>query len=397
MDNAKKRKTVHTLVDDDEEEDMTLIEACTRMKESIICYNDWRKYISQVDENDESVVSLVASSYYKSVKPENRFVVPPLFQSFDITRLPTGEISQITDGEKNILRGRNLTKMLALYAFCCSGARVVIWKVGDGDHLEALTIPHGLNVVEGHETKAKKGFHTEVHGVFGMRNYTAVYVPPRLLRETLALSYIGIGDVVQVVKGLNAVAMKEDVSGMNAKSLATAATIIQELNTAENKLSKRSYLKTMLACSVKNLSIVDRVAVFKQSPEFILAYNLDFRCPHSGPAYLKAGNKMINLVSLGDLGDDDEVLMANNIISMSEFRDIKGDVSSFQVISNTAGVGGRKNSRWSEMHGKVVMAAASVRTMLSAISAYNESSGKKSGKVTFAAEEVPDELNDVEI
>jgi hypothetical protein len=354
----------------------TLGGAWESMKENgPLLFKSMNEYLAWLDEEQEDATEIMAAAYFKAAEMENKFIVPMEFRDFTAGRNKKGEITQITDLENNTIVAKQLDKVLVYSALREKGFKTIIMTTNEGSNTEVLAIPSGVQIEEAADVRGQKDFHKNVRMLYTYKAGTTVYASPENIMGILKLSYVSLSEVSNLMKALNALEAKEDLSKFDAELLVDVKVIQQVLSDHEAKQSRKHFFQTLLAAKIREMDSEQRLNFFKSNPSYTLANNLEFRLPHGGPCYTKLGNKPLAKVPLGSLGPGANVLMSTNILSQKDYKEIVGDVQNYQVFVDTNELGGRKGNKFASMSVKFTEEAQTVLAILHAISTANSSDG----------------------
>lgn len=368
---AKRPREDETL-DGNQDEEASLSGAWAQMKEKgPTLFKSLAAYVADVKATSGDPCELMASVYYKNAVLENQYVCPDEFDNFEVKRGEKGEITTISDNSDNCLSHEALQKMLVYTAMFQRGMRKVIMITHDDSRVEVLAIPKGVQLIQGSKSKAAQDV-TGARTLLTHRSVQTVYAPPESLMDLLSLGYVGMSDVQNLMKALNSLSAKESIQAMGLNRLTDAKVINEMLDDTEAKASKKNFLQTLLATRIMTMSDSEKMTFFCQKPTFVLANQLELRLPHSGPVYSKLGNKPATRVSLDDLGDDDDVLLCTNTLSLRDYQDVRGDILAYPVFKNSDELGGRRRNKFAEMKVKFTQKASILKLALTAISKSNE-------------------------
>jgi hypothetical protein len=371
---TKKRKTVDVVVL--KSTPATLGEAWELMKQdSPPLFKGIGELIGWLDEGAGEITEMFGAIYLKAADMENKQVVPAEFRAFPANREKNGVVIAISDSSGNIIDGDQLRRLMVLSTMRARGAKAVIMVVSDDGSVEVLYLPGEFQLVEGAEPEGKRDFHGMLLTLHTPRSAVVVYSPSSITRGVLGLNYIGLYEVTSILKALNSLAKKEDLSDFNVNSLGNATSIEQALKDVDAKQSRRHFIQTIYAAFLRTLSHDERIATFVRNPSYTLANQLELRTPHSGPVFTSLGNKKLAPVSLSTLGDNDSVLLSTNIISQKEYKEIAGNVSDFKVFKDSDELGGRKGNKFVKMQVKFSASVKNVSSFLEAVAAVNTSGG----------------------
>lgn len=376
----KKRKVIDP---ETEDEIPTLGTAWESMKDDgPLLFKSMDEYLDDVIKNKGDVTEMLVAQYFRAAELENKFFVPTEFQAFNIERNSKGEVTCIVDSQNNALGNKGLARVMAYDAMRSRGiAKVVMNATNDGS-VEALTIPEAVQIVKEHTAKDAKNFQNEVRAVYTRRYRVIVFATTANIIDTLKLGFVTMSEIGNVLKTLNSVESREDCSDLNVGELDSVDSINKVISALTAKQTRKSFLQALLVAKIEKLSTEDRLEVFSNDATYNLANLLKLRLPHKGPCYTKLGNKKLTTVDLETLGDDVDVLMSNNIMSMREFKELAGNTSKYPVYVNDDNLGGKKGSKWAKMSVKSTMRVKDVATMLTAISAANNLDRKPSSANT---------------
>jgi hypothetical protein len=344
-------------------------------------------YIEWMGDEDRDITEIMAAVYFKSASMENKFVVPHEFSAFKAVRDRKGVITHITDSKGNDLSGHNLSSVLIFSAMREKGMASIIMVKSNDSTIEVLAIPSGVQIDTTPLGKGVKDFHDNARTLYTHKAGTAVYATPDLIEAILLLDYVDISEVTNLLKALNALAAKEDLTNFAAEVFDDFNNILVSLQDQEAKQSRKHFLQTLMAASISKMSMQQRIGHFSGNPSYTLANNLELRLPHGGPCYTKLGNKPATKVALSTLGPDDNVLMSTNIMSQKDYKSIMGNVADYLVYVDSDNLGGRKGQKFASMSVKFVESAPNVTTYLSAIATAN-GEGKSGSNV-----QVPDPVD----
>jgi hypothetical protein len=336
------------------------------------------EFLTWMVEENKDITEIMGAAFFKAAEMENKFVVPTEFTAFSTIRSKTGEITHIHDDKNHAIAGSDLREVLVYSAMRDKGFKAIILGPSDAEALEVLAIPKGIMIEGASDVKGKKDFHNNVRMLYTHKASTTVYASPENIMGILKLDYVTLPEVNNLTKALNALAAKEDLSAFDADALINIADLHTALTDQEAKASRKHFYQTLYAAKIRKTGIEDRLELFKASPSYTLANNLEFRLPHSGPCYSKLGNKPIIAVPLESVSPGADILMATNIMSQKDYKEIAGDVSKYLVYVNSDDLGGRKGNKWASMSYKVLEKAEHVRAYLSTISTANTSGGNAS-------------------
>jgi hypothetical protein len=377
---TKKRKTVEAHVLGSTPS--TLGEAWELMKQdSPPLFKSLGELIGWLDDGAGNITEMYGAIYLKAADMENKQVVPAEFRAFPATREKNGVVTAISDSEGNLIDGDQLRRLMVLSTMRARGARAVIMTVSDDGSVEVLYLPGEFQLVGGARPDGKKEFHGDLLTLHTPRSAVVVYAQPSITRGILGLNYIGLYEVTSILKALNSLAKKEDLSGFNANSLGDSKSIEQALADVDVKQSRRHFIQTMYAAFLRTLNYDERIATFVRNPSYTLANQLELRTPHSGPVFTSLGNKKLAPVLLSSLGDNDSVLLSTNIISQKEYKEIAGNVSDFKVFKDSDELGGRKGNKFVKMQVKFTASVKNVSHFLTAVSSVNTSGGSAGNAV----------------
>jgi hypothetical protein len=373
---GKKRK----VVEEEKDGGSDVVEAWELMKtRGPLMYKSLAEYLDKAD-TPEAIIKLGSAIYLKGAENENKFVVPFDFtEGFTITRNKDKEIIGISDAHKKCITGKHLVKVLVYAAMQERGFEEIIMKATDDGKCEVLAIPSLVNVEETTSAANMKDYHSSAYIVYTKKTSHTVYATPKLIVAVLNHDWVTLADVNTLFKSFNSVSQREDMSDFDGTKLDDIMAIKKEIDDQEAKQSRKSFYENLFSVRVREIELAQRVEYFTGSPSYNFANRMEFKLPHTGPTFLKAGNKLINSVELESLEDDDDVLLATNILSHGEYKNIRGNVGKMQVFKDGEHVGGRKNNRWCKMNAKVTMKASMLKTILSAIASANDSDGSPGG------------------
>jgi hypothetical protein len=336
-------------------------------------YSSLADYLTDTVSNGRDVSEILASTYIKSAAMENRFLVPPEFGCFTVSRGPRGEVDALIDKvNKKKLSGHRLEKVLAYYAFKLKGVKASILQTGDDGVVQALTVPDGVQFKDLQSSDDDKPWYGNLRVMYTPKQRSVVYASAESLEKIIALRYMAITDVKEVCCALNILQGKEDISDIDPGKLSSFKDIESAIKADNTKRAKQTFLESILACKMKAATAEEMIQHFTSSPSYYLSQRCAFRLPHNGALFIKMENKRSNTVQLSTLKDDDEVLLRSNIMSQSEYLNIRGDPASILVHKDGPELGARKNGKWKEFTGKKTMSASLVKQMLTAISKANE-------------------------
>lgn len=366
---TKKRRTEEEVA---EEAELTLANAWNTMKDrGPTSHKSMEEYLEAIGTNG-NVIEIMAASYFKSADMENRHVVPAEFEGFTVIRGKKQEIVRIQETELKVLAGNALKKMLAFAALREKGFKTIIYGTDDGGAIEVLAIPSLINIEAPTASEAKTDQIAPRSILHTPRSSTTIYVSPEMIKDVLSLDYVTIAEVGDLLRTLNSLAGKEDLTGLDVNRLQDPQQIQALLGDQSAKASRKHFLQTLLAARIRRMNPGERINYFKSSPSYTLANHLELRVPHGGPCYTKLGNKPVAAVPLGSLANDANVLMSTNTMSQKDYLGIRGDVAQYPVFVDTEALGGRRQGKWSEMNVKYLETAGGVREVLTAISVANE-------------------------
>jgi hypothetical protein len=306
-----------------------------------------------------------------------------------------GVVTQILDAKGNALSGNNLGSVMIYAAMREKGMASIILVRKDDSTIEVLAIPSGVQIDSTTLGKGVKDFHKSARTLYTYKAGTAVYAATDHIMAILELSYVEIPEVTNLLKALNALAAKEDLANLDAEKLDDFDYILKSLQDHEAKQSRKHFLQTLMAASIRSIDMKDRIEHFNRNPSYTLANNLELRLPHGGPCYTKLGNKPATKVALSSLKPDDNVLLSTNILSQKDYKDIMGNVAEYQVYVDNENLGGRKGQRFATMSVKFVESVSNVTSYLTAIATANGEG--KSGSGVQAHDPADSESNAVEL
>lgn len=360
----------------------TVVEAWEVLQEGTpIVYKSLADFITGLDA-PEDVMEIYTSVYYRSAELENRFVVPQSFKTLNADRNGNGAITALYD-ENDGFTDSALNEVLALSAMKEKGYKKVVMVKGEDGRVEALAIPNAVQMEEADDVKGKKDFHDEVWWIYTTRSVMTVYAPIAQVTTILGMDAITISDVNTVLKSLNALCKMEDPSAIDLEALSDFTKLKTEIASHEGKITRRNFLNTLFAISIGKMESEEKVKHFVDETTYTLANSLGFSLPHGGPCFTKLGTKLIETVPLGSLGDDDNVLMCNSVISQGDYLGIRGDISTYPVYVDNDQLGAKKGNKWVEMPGKVLEQAGLLTSFLSAIADGNKSK-ENPGAITIS-------------
>jgi len=310
---------------------------------------------------------------------ENKYAVPPGFRDFTIERNGKNEIIGISDSKKDGISGYQLKRVLAYAALMYKGYTAVIMKATDDGGVEALAVPGLYQIADNPKAVNEKEHIKKAYTMHTAKASFTVYASVELIMGILNLTFVTLSEVGNLLKSLNSLAGKEDLTGLDVEKFVDIDSIQQELSSQEAKQSRKSFFQALLAAKVQDMDMSGRLEVFEKNPSFTLANQLGFRLPHSGPLYTKLGNKPADKVTLESLGDQDvSLLLSTHSMSQKDYKEIRGNVGHYKVYVDSENLGGRKGSKFSSMSVKFRETPKVIHRMLSLISEANMKEGGSS-------------------
>jgi hypothetical protein len=391
----KKRKTSEA--SEDTEEQPSLGSAVELFKENApAVFNGLQEWLQSNQPGLlEDVYAFMISTYKPAAELDNQYVVPSEFKGLHVERDEDGIITSISD-EHDKLDGEHLKVILAISACAASGVDEVILGNTSGN-VELLALPT-LVQVEDVLSERDSARIKPIKTLYSPRSKMHVYASTSAMYAMVSLPYVKLSKVSELTKLVNSLAGKEEFEPDKSdyESFTQLRTLMDKLSA---KKSTKHLLTLLISSCAEDLTLEKKIETFEEVPSFQLAYELDFKVPHSGPLYQQAGNRKVDLVRLADLKEDDDVIISSVKFSQKKYEELKGELGNYLVAKSVPGIGAQnQRKRWVELRNTTTMNVGLLRRIFKAIAKDNNATKdssatqapnssttdtKKSLKVTF--------------
>lgn len=369
---------------DDEDEGSLGFALSVFREDMIIRRPSLTSYLRHAARGSVEVLRLVYSAYFADITVLNQYVVPDPFQDLTIERNErSGRVISISDGN-DFLRGEQVISLMAMEYLHRQGFDEVIMP-GAGN-TEVLALPKMVQT-EKVDTMVD-GVKKTQYIVYAPKARMLVQASPELVHDFLTLD-VPLKDVPELIRQVNAVAAKEDLT-FDPEKYRTLDSLITESQTLADKQAKKGLFAVLIKASISHSSLDEKINVFARAPSHTLAYDLEFKLTLGSPVFVKGNKAPVPMVTLASLKDDDEVLMSNVSISHGKYQSIIGEVSNITVYKS-AGAMGTLNARnnFSEFKQPSTISKKRLMLILEAIARDNANKRIPSKVVAAAPKDAP--------